>query len=349
MSKFEMYSYTDVLNKEQKTKYLLLGNGFSIGCDKVFDYGNLFEYAKENGLTGHVHKVFEYLGTNNFEGVLRLLEQSKWVIDHYDFVQKKGSKSSIDEDLTSIKNALVVAITKTHLDNPNRVTDEKKKQCVNFLLPYKNIFTTNYDLLLYWISMYGQEELQERDGFRSLPEEPDAEYLVFHEHLGPNKGILFLHGAIHLYAEHGEVRKHSWIRDSQMRPLVDVVKEGLEHRQYPLFVAEGNPEKKLEQILRNHYLSYCLGKLERIESSLIIYGLSLCESDTHICNTIADNLSLGNIYIGLYEPPSSNGSQTIIATAHKMQARRLKSLAMGKKGKELNVYYYDSKTVRVWD
>ena len=145
----QLLTYQQVQAKLPNTKHLLLGNGFSIACDKIFNYPNLFDYAKKNGLTTHVQQVFDYLGTNNFEGVLRLLEDSLWVMKHYGLVSQKGEKSSIKIDLKSVKKALVSALIETHLENPNKISKTRKDNCVEFLKPYEHIFTTNYDLLLY--------------------------------------------------------------------------------------------------------------------------------------------------------------------------------------------------------
>ena len=123
-----------------------------------------------------------------------MLEDSKWVAEHYGLERVKGVKASISDDLTLIKKSLVSAIAKTHLPNPGIISDDRKNRCVSFLEPYQNIFTTNYDLLLYWVANHGQDRLKEQDGFRASTDDPSAEYLVFSEHLGQNKGILFLHG-----------------------------------------------------------------------------------------------------------------------------------------------------------
>src|SRR5438105_4614696 len=37
----KVLSYDDVLERLPQTKHLLLGNGFSIACDKIFNYPNL--------------------------------------------------------------------------------------------------------------------------------------------------------------------------------------------------------------------------------------------------------------------------------------------------------------------
>ena len=254
--------------------------------------------------------------------------------------------SSMAKDLESIKAALVSAIANTHLPFPKSVAEARKDRCVQFLAPYKNVFTTNYDLLLYWVAMHGSNVLQRQDGFRASPEEPDADYLVFHEHIKGNKGILFLHGAVHIYVVEGEVRKHSWIRTDKR--LMELVKQGLSKGEYPLFVAEGDSDRKLEQIQRSRYLSYCLGKLERIEQALVIYGLSLGASDQHIANAIADNSELETIFVGLYDKFDSASSKAIREAVGRMIKRRDHNRKRGK-FKPLSAEYYNSKTAHVWD
>jgi hypothetical protein len=339
-------TYEQVLCKLPETKHLLLGNGFSIACDSIFNYTNLFEYARSNGLTEHVQGVFDYLGTNNFEGVMRLLEDSDWITKHYCLEVRKGTEYSLIKDLKSIKLALVSSIIKTHLPLPNNISEERYLKCESFLKPYKNIFTTNYDLLLYWVAMHGKEILKEQDGFRSSLDNPEEDYLVFHEHLGRNKGILFLHGALHIYTADGETRKHCWTRSDIS--LIELIKKGLEQKQYPLFVAEGKPDKKLSQIQHSGYMSYCLGKLERIQNSLVIYGMSLNQSDSHILNVIADNLDLEKLYIGLFEPEDSSSSKQIKKASREIMARRNRYLK--RTGfKNLSIEYYNSNTAYVWD
>jgi Domain of unknown function (DUF4917) len=276
---------------------------------------------------------------------MRLLEDAQWLSEHY-HLEPRDRTVSMADDLESIKNALVSALAHTHLPFPKAVANERKARCVEFLSPYKNVFTTNYDLLLYWVAMYGSETLKRQDGFRSSRDEPDAKYLVFHEHIKGNKGILFLHGALHIYVVEGEVRKHSWVRTDTR--LIELIRQGLKEREYPLFVAEGDSEKKLEQIQRSGYLSYCLGKLERIEQALVIYGLSLGDSDQHITNVLADNPELEHIFIGTYEGLESPAGRSLQRTVARMVKRREQNRKRIK-SRPLGVEFYDSKTVQVWD
>lgn len=347
MEKINILTYEQVLSALPNTKYLLLGNGFSIACDKIFSYTNLYSYAKEHGLTEHVQKVFTHLGTSNFEGVLRLLEDSKWVSKHYKLTSARGTKFSIAKDLASVKKALLSAVAKTHLPYPASVEDERKNRCAQFLAPYEVVFTTNYDLLLYWISIHSLAQLKQQDCFRAPIDDPDAKYLVFTEHLGQEKGILFIHGALHLYFEGGEVRKHSWVRTGTT--IIELVKEGLEKNQYPHFIAEGKAKKKLEQIHRSDYMSYCLAKLGRIKSPLVIYGLALNENDYHIANAIAENKGIDKIYVGLYEKPEHSSNKAIFRAVDVMQDRRKLATKNDRYSKELSVEYYDSKTASIWD
>jgi len=78
-----LISYDDVLTRLGKTSYLLLGNGFSVACDPVFCYESLYQSAVDAGLSPRAQEVFRRLGTNNFEGVMRLLEDADWIARTY--------------------------------------------------------------------------------------------------------------------------------------------------------------------------------------------------------------------------------------------------------------------------
>src|SRR5690606_17984364 len=79
-----VYAYEDVLKELGSTAYLLLGNGFSISCDPVFSYGKLYDKAVDAGLSQRAQAVFERFGTNNFEGVMRALDDSDWIARLYE-------------------------------------------------------------------------------------------------------------------------------------------------------------------------------------------------------------------------------------------------------------------------
>ena len=190
-------TYPEVLVKIGTGRaHVLVGNGFSIACDPVFRYSSLFEAAVKSGLSDRAQLVFQRLGTNNFEGVLRLLEDAYWIGMLYGLDDEL--MTGIRQDAEIVKQTLVEAVTSSHLDHTGRVPDVKKEAAGRFLATYYNIFTTNYDLLLYWTILHTGKP-SHQDGFRADDDDPEAPYLVFAERLGENKGLFFLHGALHFY------------------------------------------------------------------------------------------------------------------------------------------------------
>jgi len=326
-----------------RRSFLLLGNGFSIACDPVFRYSSLYEASVAAGLSHKAQSVFEKIGTNNFEGVMKLLEDSHWVGKTYNLIE--GDSSQMLDDLEVIKQTLVAAVASSHLEQPGDIAESRKQAAVRFFSPYHIVFTTNYDLLPYWVIMAAGEPPPFEDCFRADQDEPDAPYLVFSQRLRDNRGLLYLHGALHLYLGEGELRKHSWMRTG--RRLTDLIREGLGQGQYPLFVAEGTPDKKLQQIQGNGYLWYCLEKLRSIQSPLVTFGHSLGFSDDHILSAIATNQQLAEIYVGLHGDPESASNLEIRSAAQGVVDRRAQFSR--RRNRPLKLKFYTSDTVQVWD
>lgn len=329
--------YDQVKNEiaKHKTRHLLLGNGFSIGCDAVFKYDSLYDVAVKAGLSSRVQALFKKHGTNNFEGIMRLLNDSHWVAKEYGLIS--GDDSEMLKDKDAIKKALISAVATTHLDDASTILPVKKRSASSFLQYYSNVFTTNYDLLLYWMVMdSGRDTFQ--DGFRNDPD--DASSLIFSDPPGRNQGIFYLHGALHLFYEDGEVKKHSWSKTG--KKLTTLVREGLKAERYPLFVAEGDHKKKLDQIQRSSYLGYCLGKISRIEGPLVIYGHSL-SFDDHIVERIVRNHKLSTVYIGLRDSEGPSGLALQKIGAEIIQARKDQDIKF-----PLNIQYFDANSANVW-
>src|SRR5262249_4867508 len=158
-----------------------------------------------------------------------LLDDADWIARTYGLL--KGPHSALRDDVAIVKRALLDALANSHLDHPGQIADERKEAALDFLQPYHNVFSTNYDLLLYWVNMHAENAPPYQDGFRADPDDRDTEYVVFSERLGGAKGLFFIHGALHLYVAGGELRKHCWVRTG--RRLTDLVREGLGQNKYP--------------------------------------------------------------------------------------------------------------------
>ena len=342
MTPIELLNFEEVKKKLKGRVHLLVGNGFSIGCDSVFSYPSIYKKAVENGLSQRAQSLFERLGTNNFEGVMHLLDSSHWVASHYGLVE--SDKSELLEDNELIKNTLVEVLCSSHPEAQNKVSDNKKKAAQKFLDLFHNIFCTNYDLLPYWVNMFDDKRIFQ-DGFRADIDNPDADYLVFSERGGGQKSLFYIHGALHLFtSKSGRTLKLSYSRTNMS--LMELVSTGLSKQEYPLFVSEGSAEKKLEQIHKNSYLNYCYEKLGRIENTLVIFGHSLGDSDNHIRNIIAENKKLKTVYIGVYGDLNSNENKQLKESVQKIVSRRLSIKET--KNKPLEICYFNSETANVW-
>ena len=78
----QLLTLTQALDKASvySKRHLLLGNGFSIACEpKIFTYGSLFERAKPD-MSGELLRVFERLGTTDFEEVIRALRRASHIL-----------------------------------------------------------------------------------------------------------------------------------------------------------------------------------------------------------------------------------------------------------------------------
>jgi hypothetical protein len=183
------------------------------------------------------------------------------------------------------------------------------------------------------------------DGFGNDEDEPDAPYVVFLGRSGRRPNILFLHGALHLHLVGADLRKHCWNRTQT--PLTELIRAGLDERQYPLFISEGLAEKKLEQIETHGYLWDGLQKLSRIESPLVVYGHALGPADQHLADAIVKS-DTDKVFIGLHGDPDSVANRDIRRNGARMEERRAQ---MGEKRRvtPLVVKYYQSETAHVWE
>jgi hypothetical protein len=341
----DVLPYSDVLASIGSGRtHLLLGNGFSIACDPIFSYSSLYERALAKGLSERAQAVFGRLGTNNFEGAMRLLGDAHWAAKTYGLITSETSAFS--DDLEIIKATLIDAIAETHLDHPGRILDARKTAALTFLKQFHNVFCTNYDLLPHWINMFALPQAPFEDGFRGDPEDPDHGPLVFTEHLADKKGIFFIHGALHLYLGSGGVLKHSWLREG--RRLTELVREGLAAGQYPLFVAEGTPERKLDQIRSSGYLSYCLSKFGRVEGRLVTFGHSLGSSDQHILDAISSNGKFTDIYLGVYGCTGSEAARQMSQVAARIADQRARLRDTRRSRKDLSITLFDTTTAAPW-
>lgn len=284
---------------------LLIGNGFSRALrDDIFNYASLLDRADFGDRDGTLRQLFERLDTYDFEAVMRLLESTATVLETYG--NSEALLNLVRQDQEQLKNALISAISSSHLERPQDVRTEQFSAARLFLARFDAIFTVNYDLLLYWAR--NQDRLpppgyQTDDGFRA--ERVWQEY-------DTRQNAHFLHGGLHIYEDNSSVKKLTHANADV--PIIDQVRANLVQRKFPLFVAEPNSEKKLKRIERNPYLSYCYRALRKIEGTLIILGHSMDTNDRHIFKQIEAS-QVTRVLVSIHGDELSESNRNVRANA----------------------------------
>jgi len=321
-------------------RHLFLGNGFSIACRQdIFVYGKLFERADFTRLSPSAKKTFEALSTNDFEKVIKALRDAVRLLSIYKNVPA-DLKRIMKQDADGLREVLVQTIASSHPEMPSDITDEEYDFCRRFLSQFKTTYTVNYDLLLYWTQMHTAKGVQpdSDDGFRKPEDDFEASYVTWESHQAHEQNTYYLHGALHVFDAGTEIQKYTWV-NTGIR-LIEQIRDALNREYYPLFVAEGTSDEKLEKIRHSDYLAKAYRSFSEIQGNLFIYGHSLASNDEHYLKRIEQG-KLSAVYIGIYDDPKSKSNKTIIKRALLMPERR-------KSTRKLDVYFYDAESAHVW-
>lgn len=332
-------------------RHLLLGNGFSIACRAdIFHYGSLFGQADFSAVP-EVEAVFQSLGTQDFEVAIRALESASRILPAY-VPAGAAAGAKMLQHAAALKEILVATIAGNHPNIPPDIPDEKFWACRRFLAHFLandgQVFTLNYDLLLYWALMHDDPEgeqiaLAKNDGFGNDEDDPDADYVVWQgETASHSARVHFLHGALHLFDSGAELKKYTWIRKGV--PLVEQARQAINDNAYPLFVAEGTSDQKKTKIRHNAYLyqgfKQLTANVDQPKPCFFIFGHSLAENDNHILNRLARG-RFPKLYVGIYGDPASAENQQIMVRANALATQR-------NARSPLTVEFYDAASAQVW-
>lgn len=353
----DLISFTEAVDdSEQYSKrHLMLGNGFSIGCrTDIFNYASLFGEADFSTIP-EARQVFDALGTQDFEMVIRALESGSTILPIY-APNETTSVQAMRDHAAALKELLVATIANNHPPNPNAIDDQEFWACRQFLSHFLgsdkggHVFTLNYDLLLYWALMHDDNpfdkdavDLRKNDGFGNDEDDPEADYVVWQgETAAHSANVLFLHGAIHLFDSGAELQKYTWIRKGE--PLVDQARTAIAANKFPLFVAEGASTQKKNKIRHNAYLYQCFKVLTANaqigKHCFFLFGHSLAESDDHILVRLGRG-RFKKLYVGLFGDADTPENKEVIARAHAIAAHRHDRYP-------LEVVFFDSSSANVW-
>jgi hypothetical protein len=342
-----LQSYAEVvdsLRKKKRQKHLLLGNGFSMAYDaKIFSYNALNSFIErlDNDI---LSRLFAIVNSKNFEAIMQQLETLKELARA--FGADAAFLKRIENASKELRDSFLEALKELHPEHVFTVPEAKSRACAAFLKEYLSneglVFTTNYDILLYWVLMRNKVE-NAIDGFgREVESEGDFvpdEDLQFSElQWGKHKDeqtIFYVHGALPLFDTGVEIVKEVYSQDSY---LLENIKKRIEKKEYPVFVTAGTGKDKLTHIMHNRYLSHCYERLSAIEGSLVTFGFNFGEYDSHIIEAINAAAKHGrkagdklhSVYIGVYSDAST------------------KHISAIKDRFKCKVNLFDSKTASVW-
>jgi hypothetical protein len=155
------------------------------------------------------------------------------------------------------------------------------------LADYEYVYSTNYDLLLYWSMMTDREKFKDFIWTRDIDEGKCffdlADTDLWHDPRNSVTKVLYIHGGLHLYKQpDGRTFKKLASGNCDLLDLFDVKNDAI-----PLFISEGTSKTKLSSISRSDYLSFAYGRFARHRGSLVVFGHSLTsEYDQHLIDAI---------------------------------------------------------------
>ncbi len=257
---------------------LLLGNGLSINVWEPFGYQTLMEQAAREHLTGADRALFD--GTTNFERVLADVNTAVRVAETVGV-----DAGRLYERYRSIQRALGHAVRQVHLARAQ--VPAKTLATIRAVMAASEwVFTTSYDLLIYWAMGYGGKYRPFKDHFRYGGRcEFDPRRHSVYEGEVP---VYYLHGALHLVVGSSGT---TWKRVGSLQTILDQFGQPIDGdpQARPLLVTEGSAHDKLRAIEANDYLAHALDQLRAMDLPLVVFGSNLGRQDEHLVAALSEH------------------------------------------------------------
>lgn len=297
-----IHNWEDI--KEKGWNNLLFGNGFSTNIWGKYSYSSLYKYSIDNTvepiLTDSIQNIFTELKTINFEEVLKALA--------YAILVKKSIGEETEEYLNlykTVQDNLFNTVRAVHVEysklNKSEIAQEIKK--------FEKVFTTCYDLILYWSSYGSLPSTTIGDFFWSSNSSFDPEDTELYT---TRAGFYYLHGALHLKQDlKGKVSKLLYTANG-LPSSSDFRYQG-NKTQVPLYISEGTSQYKLNKIQSNSYLTFCYRSFSEMSGTLLVVGHSLDEDyDNHLVEAITKNTRLTTVAISIYSALTKEQKEKLV-------------------------------------
>jgi hypothetical protein len=293
----------DDFAKDDGTCDLLMGNGASIAIHQELSYSSLYKQACESELlNSKIQNLFKYFHTDNFEILLKLLLHAKLINESLKIKEDETAKA-----YQEIKQALVKTVVSVHPTHD--LIKCYLSPMADFMKPFKRVFSLNYDLLVYWAMLTGNDKygLWFKDGFTQENGSFDLDYQRLFKPYANVKGSTFVfypHGSLFLATDlfGNEVKVCNSNSSYLIEAILDRWGDGSnKNDRIPLFVSEGSSPEKLMRIKRSSYLNRIYeNELSNLEETLVIYGWSFDKQDKHILDSLTKK-NLDSIAISVHK------------------------------------------------
>lgn len=277
---------------------LILGNGASIAVSGNFAYDSLYEKACElNLIDDRLRQIFSNFKTTNFETVLHKLLQAKIITESLSI-----NSNQITNAYENCRSSLIKIIQNIH-PKYDSIDSNQFVNISNFLKNFKTVISLNYDLILYWSMFHGNQLIndnqhnQTRSGNRfkdcfSNSSNGDKLFNLDLDLLRQPHGNR--RGSTLIFYLHGNLTLADYINKTSEELEVKITSPGTGHLQAvynkwksnyysPLFVCEGDTNRKLASIKKSIYLNTIYNDVfNDLGNAIAIYGWNMNDQDNHV-------------------------------------------------------------------
>ena len=316
-----------------------MGRGSSIAIDDIYKYSSLYDKAFNNN--ENVNKIFKEYDTKDFELILDRLYQAGKINT---ILEINDSDNEIKNNYNLIKNSLIKVIRENHINYSD--VYNYLDNIIIFLKNFNKVFSLNYDLIIYWSILKGNDEEKYGNYFKDcfVSSYFDDDWIRFQEPYGADGSTLIFYPHGNLILARDENDSEIKINKESSYKLLEQIFTKWDKSNYrPLFVSEGNSEQKLQAIKRSSYLNIVYYNiLNNIESNLCIYGWSLADNDNHLIEKIFKDNFISNVAISIYK--GDRDSRDL-----KNEMRNIKTKIKNyTRNTGINIYFYNSQSDDCW-
>lgn len=319
---------------------LLLGNGASTAIDDRFEYPSLLEECRSRGLmTPTSSRLFASFGTSDFERIMELLWTTR-LINRALGISDKLTKRAYNWT----RRSLILVVRAIHPDQADVI--QHFPAIASFIRHFSIIASLNYDVLLYWAFLWANSDRPSIKFKDCFPERSfDYEWQRFKEPIGHERK------SIPVFYPHGNLALATDVDGNEAKVVTGASGDYLLSRitsmwtrrnLLPLFVSEGVTQQKLAVIRRSTYLGRVFDSvLPSVGESLVIYGSSLREGDSHILHALLSG-SVRRIALSVHR--TGDGAWEERALLGRERIRQ----AAGNFGKRVRVDFFDAESDGAW-